>query len=119
MLDLHRLGELLHDARMVAGLTQADLAARAGVRPSYISMLESGQRNVTLATLDAVVSALGRELVISVEQPMTPAHRELLRQLQERVPTLDPAFLVTLEILVSGWENVHTAKNCQENVKAG
>lgn len=40
------------------GLSQVDLAARAGIRPGYVSMLERGQRTPRLDTLCALAAAL-------------------------------------------------------------
>lgn len=118
MLDLQRLGDALREARTAAGLTQQELAARAGVSLSYISMLEKGQRNVTLSTLDSIAQALGRQLTISIDPPMTPHQNDLLSRLRDRIPSLDPAFLVTLDVLIRGWEGVPSSTDCQENVKA-
>lgn len=60
---------LLRDARRRAGLTQVELAARAGVAQSVISAYESGRRQPALSTLAALVSATGLELEVQVRQP--------------------------------------------------
>lgn len=49
----------LKAARTRAGLTQSALAAAAGVRESYVSMLERGQRNPPLDTIALLAHALG------------------------------------------------------------
>jgi uncharacterized protein len=59
-------GTLLRRARMEAGLSQAELAARAGVTQSVISAYESGHRQPALPTLVALLEAAGYELVIEV-----------------------------------------------------
>lgn len=43
-------------------LTQAELARRSGVQQSEISRIERGTANPTVATLSALVNALGAEL---------------------------------------------------------
>ena len=53
---------LLRSARLRAGLTQVELALRAGVTQSVISAYESGRREPSLPMLSALVEATGFEL---------------------------------------------------------
>ncbi|MEH0650647.1 helix-turn-helix transcriptional regulator [Streptomyces scabiei] len=55
-------GDRLRTARREAGLTQEQLAARAGMDRSAVSELERGQRDVRLATLLRIESVLGADL---------------------------------------------------------
>jgi len=59
-------GRLLREARRRAGLSQVDLAARAGVTQSVISAYESGHRQPAVPTLAALIEATGHELVLSL-----------------------------------------------------
>jgi len=68
-------GALLRRARVGAGLSQAELAARAGVTQSVISAYESGHRQPALSTLAALIDAAGCELAIEVR----PQPRRLSR----------------------------------------
>ncbi len=52
-------GQLLRRARERAGLTQTELAARAGTTQSVISAYESNSRQPALATLANLVAATG------------------------------------------------------------
>jgi predicted nucleotidyltransferase/DNA-binding XRE family transcriptional regulator len=61
-------GALLRDARVRAGLTQQELAERAGVAQSVISTYESGRRQPALPTLMALVEAAGHDLVLGVRR---------------------------------------------------
>ena len=61
-------GTLLRRARTGARLSQAELAARAGVTQSVISAYESGHRQPALATLAALIEAAGYELVVDVRR---------------------------------------------------
>jgi uncharacterized protein len=61
-------GALLRRARVAAGLSQAELAARAGVTQSVISAYESGHRQPALRTLAALIEAADHELIIDVQQ---------------------------------------------------
>ena len=59
---------LLRDARKRAGLTQAELARRAGVTQSVVSAYESGSRQPSLQTLDRLMSATGYELSVRLRR---------------------------------------------------
>jgi uncharacterized protein len=61
-------GALLRQARVGAGLSQAELAARAGVTQSVISAYETDHRQPALGTLAALIEAAGYELVIDVRR---------------------------------------------------
>jgi HTH-type transcriptional regulator / antitoxin HipB len=66
-------GELAR-RRKALGLSQTQLARRAGIRQSDVSRLESGSTNPTWSTLQAVLSALGAKLAI-VDASTTPTRR--------------------------------------------
>jgi DNA-binding XRE family transcriptional regulator len=53
-----RLGENVRHWRIAAGLTQTAVAKRSGMNRSYLSRLESGRRNPTLATLERLAKTL-------------------------------------------------------------
>ena len=61
-------GTLLREARQRAGLSQTELAARAGVTQSVISAYESGHRQPAVPTLAALIEATGHELVLNLRQ---------------------------------------------------
>lgn len=63
---------LLREARKQAGLTQRQLADRAGVTQSVIAAYESGTREPALPTLAALVEAAGIILTIELG-PRLPA----------------------------------------------
>jgi DNA-binding XRE family transcriptional regulator len=58
------LGLQFHDARISMGLTQQELAGRAGVPQADISRIERGAGNPTAATLQRLATALGRQIAI-------------------------------------------------------
>ena len=53
-----RLGKNVRQWRIAAGLTQTAVAKQSGVNRSYLSHLESGRRNPTLATLERLAKIL-------------------------------------------------------------
>lgn len=84
---------LLRRARLTAGLTQTELARRAGVTQSVISAYESGRREPALSTLARLVEAAGARLHLDLEDgdesapPALPAsdRGRLLRRRRQRV----------------------------------
>lgn len=59
----------IRGARIAAGLTQAELARRAGLTQAMVARVEDPDYNPTLQTLERIARALGAELRISVELP--------------------------------------------------
>lgn len=80
-------GELIRDARLAAGLTQAELAERLQTSQSVVSRWERGGDEPRLSSLERAMRACGGRLVVSVEKDdvdrsqirqqlaMTPAQR--------------------------------------------
>ena len=64
-----KAGALLREARTASGLSQAELATKAGVTQSVISVYESGNRQPSIPTLAALIAATGYELDLSVGKP--------------------------------------------------
>jgi predicted nucleotidyltransferase/DNA-binding XRE family transcriptional regulator len=59
---------VLRDARSRAGLSQSELARRAGVPQSVVSEYEAGKRQPALPTLARLVAATGHELTLGLER---------------------------------------------------
>ena len=59
------IGQEIRRARQEGALTQAELARRLRVTPSYVSNLEAGRVNVTVGQLANVASAMKVALDIS------------------------------------------------------
>lgn len=62
-------------ARRASGLSQIEVARRAGTSRPTLSAYEHGQRNPTLETLERVLAANGQEL-ISVPKPRFARHSD-------------------------------------------
>jgi len=58
---------LLRDARTRAGLTQGEVAARAGVARPLISQYETGRKDPSLTTLARLIQACGMELRVRAD----------------------------------------------------
>lgn len=57
--ELVEFGDRLRELRLNAGLTQEQLAERAGLAREYISGAETGRRNATLTTVYQLAAAIG------------------------------------------------------------
>ena len=53
------IGEAIKDARIKAGMTQAELAERLGISPQAVSQYERGKKNPRLSTIQKFADALG------------------------------------------------------------
>jgi transcriptional regulator with XRE-family HTH domain len=80
---------LVREARLRAGLSQAELAQRAGVPQSTVGRIESGARVPSTALLEALIDAAGFELRVGLgdEDPGTDSlfERTLRRSPDERL----------------------------------
>jgi len=64
-------GTLIRSARKRHGLTQAQLARRAGTTASAIARLEGEHRSPSINTLEKLLKAMGEELELSsVRRPL-------------------------------------------------
>ena len=84
---------LIRDARLAAGLTQAELAARSGTSQATLSAYEGGAKVPTATTLARVLAAAGRRLssVPSSRPVVTPGRDELERRGRVLAQVLDLA----------------------------
>ena len=55
-------GTNLREARIKAGLTQAELADRTGLTQQYVSLVEAGHQNITIDTMAALARVIGRDV---------------------------------------------------------
>ena len=62
------LGAAVKHFRTCAGITQADLAERAGLHRTYLSDLENGHATEAMERLMAVFRELGVKITISKEE---------------------------------------------------
>jgi transcriptional regulator with XRE-family HTH domain len=59
------LGQMVHDRRVELGLTQVELAVRAGMTQPQLSRLESGGASPTVPLLARIAAALNADLEIT------------------------------------------------------
>jgi len=63
------VGREIRETRRALGLTQAEVAERLGVSPSYVSAVEAGRRNLTLGQLANIANAMRLGIQLSFIQP--------------------------------------------------
>jgi UDP-N-acetylglucosamine 1-carboxyvinyltransferase len=61
-----RVGQAIRRARQARGLTQAQLAERLEVNPSYVTNVEAGRVNLTVGQLAHIGSALDAGLRVNL-----------------------------------------------------
>jgi predicted nucleotidyltransferase/DNA-binding XRE family transcriptional regulator len=102
-------GELLREARTRVGLSQSELARRAGVPQSVISEYEAGKRQPAMPTLARLVAATGHELTLGLERsdptvrglPDSPLGRRLRQHRKALLEAVDSAGASNLRVFGS------------------
>ena len=61
-----KIGAMLKEARLAAGVSQQELARRIKSKKSSISRMENHAEDVKLSTLEKYVSALGKKIRIKI-----------------------------------------------------
>jgi transcriptional regulator with XRE-family HTH domain len=79
------IADIVWEARRRAGLTQAELAARAGVPKSTVGRIESGARTPSADLVETLVRAAGLELTVSLSEP-DPGTDSMFERTLRRTP---------------------------------
>lgn len=66
--ELNKLGQIIRDKREALGLTQIEVAEKAGLDRNYIGMVERGERNPSYLSLIKIAKGLN----MTVEQLIKP-----------------------------------------------
>jgi transcriptional regulator with XRE-family HTH domain len=82
---LMTVASLVREARRRAGLTQAELAERAGVPKSTVGRIESGARSPSADLVEQLVRAAGLELTVSLSEP-DPGTDSMFERTLRRTP---------------------------------
>lgn len=63
-----KIGRMVREARIKAGMTQQELALISGTSRTYISRIENDRSDIELSTLSKIIeTGLGRRLEITVK----------------------------------------------------
>jgi transcriptional regulator with XRE-family HTH domain len=79
-------GSLIRAARLAEGLTQAQLARRLGITQPSVARLEAAGDEVTVATLQRALNAMGRALVLQAQVRPSSVDESLLREALRLTP---------------------------------
>jgi ribosome-binding protein aMBF1 (putative translation factor) len=60
------IGQAVRERRLALGLSQTEVATRAGMTQSALSRLEAGGTVPTIPVLDRIAAALGSELIVAL-----------------------------------------------------
>ena len=57
-----KFGKKVKELRQKQGISQEELAYRAGLHRTYIGMIERGEKNITIKNIEKLAKALGVEI---------------------------------------------------------
>lgn len=95
-MDRKDVGRRIRTLREEKGWTRGTLATRAGISPSYVPVLENGEKCPTVETLDAICFALGITLAEFFTEKADNLSTNKLSKLTDTQVQLLNAFLNSL-----------------------
>jgi transcriptional regulator with XRE-family HTH domain len=99
---------LIRQARHAAGLTQRELARRAGVTRAALSHYERRRRIPTIATLEAVLAGAGQQVRAELEQLDADVERAIAAVADQPMADRDGVF---------GWGQIHRIAEVSHRVE--
>ncbi|GLO11941.1 transcriptional regulator [Pseudomonas putida] len=72
-----RTSKAIKHFRTISNLSQERLAEKAGLDRTYISGIERGRRNITLESLDKIITALDIDINIFFKHVLQEANSDL------------------------------------------
>src|SRR3954469_4946548 len=95
-------GELVREGRRRAGLTQAELAARAGTTQSAIARLAAGRTSSALEQVERLLKLCGFQLVVELapydDSDIVQAEANLRRTPTERINRMEAGVAFAREL---------------------
>jgi transcriptional regulator with XRE-family HTH domain len=104
-------GSIIREARVAEGLTQAALARRLGITQPAIARLEAAGDEVTVATLQRALNAMGRALVLQVVKQKSSVDATLLHSTlaltpAERLDSFERSYANVREVALQARESL-------------
>jgi transcriptional regulator with XRE-family HTH domain len=89
-MSMRTAGSLVRERRQVHGLSQRELALRAGTRQATVSRIETGREEPTVERLAQLLLAMGERLDLRVapldpERPLDDVAADRARSMSERL----------------------------------
>jgi transcriptional regulator with XRE-family HTH domain len=93
-----KLGERIRARRLALGLTQEDVAKRAGITAVHVSRIEHGEPDVSLDTMKRLAAALETTPadLLGGTIELSPKARDFAKLFDEAPPEVSAALLVLL-----------------------
>ena len=80
-------GSLIRASRLRRGISQAELARRAGTSQSAVARIEAGRTSPTVETLERLAAALGLQLELDATETDSGVDRTLVAAALRHSPT--------------------------------
>ena len=95
-------GELVREGRKRAGLTQKELADRAGTTQSAIARLEAGRTSPTLEAVERLLRLCGFQLIVELapydDSDVVQAEARLRQSVDERIAEMEAGVRAVTEL---------------------
>jgi len=95
-------GELVREGRRRAGLTQKQLADRAGTTQSAIARLEAGRTSPTLEAVERLLRLCGFQLIVELapydDSDVVQAEARLRQSVDERIAEMEAGLRAVTEL---------------------
>jgi transcriptional regulator with XRE-family HTH domain len=95
-------GELVREGRKRAGLTQKQLADRAGTTQSAIARLEAGRTSPTLEAVERLLRLCGFQLIVELapydDSDVVQAEARLRQSVDERIAEMEAGLRAVTEL---------------------
>ncbi len=99
-IDLRLIGKRIQDARIAAGLSQTELAARIGTATSHISRIETGKSDIKISSLIRIIEVLQVSADDLLQANVPTVNCKNQWQLQELLSDCSPSQMKTIEHLI-------------------
>ena len=95
------MGRRIRELRLQKEMTQSDLGATAGITYGHVSLIENGQANITLETLEKISQVLNVSVANLFEYMGHADNKDQIKEIIDLLPGLSPASLQLVHGLVT------------------
>ena len=96
------LGGRIRDLRKASGMTQEDLADKAGLHSTYVGGIERGERNVSIDNIAKIAKGLGVEVIELFRFRARRSPAALKKELKLVVERHDPEMILRILEAIEG-----------------
>ncbi len=95
------VGGRIRELRLQKEMTQGELGAKAGITYGHVSLIENGQANATLETLEKISQALNVPVANLFDGEGNADNKEWIKDIIDLTPRLSPVGLRLVHDLVT------------------